>query len=877
MEKNAKSWIADVSSNAAINNGAASPHPGGVDFKLIFDAAPALIAVHEGPDHIYIYSNPPYDRAVGRRPLLGRPLAEALSDLQGQGVPERFDEVYRAGKSITVPEFAARYRPDHDGNLTDGWFRQVLQPWHDAGGEVAGVVSFAYDVTEQVEARRAAQESEQRLEFALDAGRAFGTMVWDVQNDVVHVEGPVLPIFGIHADETKRGLPATAYIDKIHAEDRNRISDAIARALETGGEFEEEYRVTSVDGTRYWVLGRGRCQFDEAGNPTFFPAVLVDVTRLKEAEEELARNSTILRLSLESGGMGVWQFNLTDGTAILDETLKKLLGFADDRGTYSLAELRECVLPDDEQVLKSAQERAARQGVCRAEFRIVRPDGDIRWLCSRGDVHKDDRGVPHRAIGLAYDVTEQKLAHDALRQSEARFRSTFENAAVGIVYAAADGRYLMVNDQLCGFLGYARDELLGMTFLDVTHPEHLASDRENMQRLFRGEIDSYNADKRYIRKDNSTVWAHVSIGCARQADGSPDYFVGFVKDIGDRKAAEDAVRESEQRLAHERAFLDAIIEIAPVGISIARDPRSEPPILNREARRMMNVGEFKGDLQRYEQLSAVHPNGLPYEEDDYPTVRALKFGEECHGRELIYQVGGARRRWLVNSRPLRNDEGEIVAAVTAFLDVEEQRKLEEYRKLLIDELNHRVKNTLAVVQGLAQQTFKDDALSAKARLAFEGRLHALASTHELLTQENWEKTSLATVAEESLRSCDGEGRRTSHQGSSVTLSPKQAVTITMALHELCTNAVKYGALSNDSGRVDLVWETTQGQDARLHLTWRESGGPPVSMPERRGFGSRMIEQALAAELEGRVDMSFQPDGLVCTIDAPLPTDVRSQN
>lgn len=857
---------------AAANTVASS---GGMPFCRIFDAAPHPVTVHEGPNHIHVYCNRAYDSVFGRCDVIGKPLAATKSPLGTPKAADQFDKVFRTGRSVIISETETRIGGD-GGETRAAWFRQTLQPWVDTNGSVAGVICTAEEVTADIELREVEHANKKRLEFALDAGQAFGAFVWDVQSDVVHVDGPVAPIFGTDPVETARGLPADAFFSKMHCDDRERVAAAAERAVQTGAEFEEEYRVTSLGGELKWVLGRGRCLHDEAGRPTQFPGVLVDITRRKQMEEELARSSTIRRLSLESGGMGVWQLDLTSETASIDETLKRLLGIDEERSSFSFAELGECILPEDEASFADARRRAQSDGVCRAEFRILRPDGEVRWLRMRGDVHKDDDGTPVHAIGLTYDITDQKRSDDALRESEARFRSAFENAAVGIAYGAVDGRYLMVNDQLCRFLGYAREELLEMSFQEVTHPDHLASDRQSMQGLIDGEIDSCNVDKRYIRKDGSSVWAQVSIGCVRQVGGNLDYFVIFVKDISEQKAAEEALRESEQRLSHERAFLDTVIEIAPVGISIARDPQSEPPILNREARRMMNVGEFKGDLNRYAKLNAVDASGLPYEEDDYPTVRALKYGEECHGRELTYKVGGERRRWIVNSRPLHGDDGRIVAAVTAFLDVEEQRRLEEYRKLLIDELNHRVKNTLAVVQGLAQQTFKDDALSGKARAAFEGRLQALAATHELLTQENWEKTTLATVVEELLRSCDAEDVRTSMGGPPVLLTPKQAMTITMALHELCTNAVKYGALSNDSGRIDISWETTGNKGSRLYLVWRESGGPPVSKPKSRSFGSRMIEQALAAELEGQVTLNFQPDGLVCTIDAPIPVEVKGQ-
>jgi two-component sensor histidine kinase len=150
--------------------------------------------------------------------------------------------------------------------------------------------------------------------------------------------------------------------------------------------------------------------------------------------------------------------------------------------------------------------------------------------------------------------------------------------------------------------------------------------------------------------------------------------------------------------------------------------------------------------------------------------------------------------------------------------------------------------------------------------AFAGRLQALASAHDILTRAGFETASLCGIAEAVLAVHDGEGARVQLHGDEVALTPQLAVNLAIALHELATNAVKYGALSVPAGRVDLSWEQSDG---RLALTWRESGGPPVTEPKREGFGTRMIRRALASELRGPVTLEFPPEGLVCRIDAPL--------
>ena len=204
------------------------------------------------------------------------------------------------------------------------------------------------------------------------------------------------------------------------------------------------------------------------------------------------------------------------------------------------------------------------------------------------------------------------------------------------------------------------------------------------------------------------------------------------------------------------------------------------------------------------------------------------------------------------------------------VDVTERERADEQRELLLAELNHRVKrDTLAVVQAIAHQTLKNTDL-AKARVAFDGRLAALAAAHNLLTQANWESAPLEQIIQDTLRAQGTSADRLITSGPRVQLPPKQALAITMALHELFTNAVKYGAFSDERGQVDLNWHISAGREPILTMVWRECGGPPVAIPQHKGFGSMLLERTLALDLDGDVLTKFRPEGLVCRIEAPMP-------
>ena len=190
---------------------------------------------------------------------------------------------------------------------------------------------------------------------------------------------------------------------------------------------------------------------------------------------------------------------------------------------------------------------------------------------------------------------------------------------------------------------------------------------------------------------------------------------------------------------------------------------------------------------------------------------------------------------------------------------------ERHMQMLIGELNHRVKNTLSVVQSLAYQTFRGSSSPKDAIAAFEARLQALASAHNLLTEQKWESASMRQIVQVALKPfCDLD--RCEIDGPDVKLSPQMAVSLALAVHELSTNATKYGALSTETGRILVNWDA---DDGKFVLLWRETGGPPVKLPEAEGFGMRLIRRSLAAELKGHVDVQFLETGVAYRIEGRL--------
>ena len=230
-------------------------------------------------------------------------------------------------------------------------------------------------------------------------------------------------------------------------------------------------------------------------------------------------------------------------------------------------------------------------------------------------------------------------------------------------------------------------------------------------------------------------------------------------------------------------------------------------------------------------------------------------------QELVIGVAGQAAIGIDNARLFEAAQREIA----------ERRAAESHRELLINELNHRVKNTLATVQSVAAQTLRTGQIESDVRERLDARLMALSDAHNLLTEHNWQGASLDEVVEMALRPYRADGdNRFAVDGPPVALSPQTALAFAMSLHELATNAAKYGALSSNEGRVELRWAIEGDTGSRLRMIWSERGGPLVKPPSREGFGTRLIQRGLAAELGGSVSLDYAEAGLVCTIDAPVP-------
>jgi PAS domain S-box-containing protein len=341
-------------------------------------------------------------------------------------------------------------------------------------------------------------------------------------------------------------------------------------------------------------------------------------------------------------------------------------------------------------------------------------------------------------------------------------------------------------------------------------------------------------------------------------DGLVCEWVGIHTETHDHRSLEKAWAASERRLS-------AVLNNTRMAVFMM-DERQHCVYMNAAAEQLTGYGfaETQG-RPLHDVVHHRHPDGRPFALEDCPIDRAFPEDSQTSGEEVFVHKDGHFYPVAFTASPIRDEAAKAVGTIIEVRDIRAEKEAQVRLQLLINELNHRVKNTLATVQSIVRQGLRNSAIPPTVRDRIDSRLMALSRSHDLLTREAWGRASLREVASLALEPFEATGRL-SVQGPEVRLDPHAALALGMAFHELATNAAKYGALSNDRGRVSLVWRV---EGRRLHLDWREAGGPPVDPPSFSGFGSRLIERGLAGQLDGSVMLDYPSGGVVCRIEMPL--------
>ncbi len=330
-------------------------------------------------------------------------------------------------------------------------------------------------------------------------------------------------------------------------------------------------------------------------------------------------------------------------------------------------------------------------------------------------------------------------------------------------------------------------------------------------------------------------------------------------------------REHQARLASEARSRD-ILEALPAAI-YTTDADGKITFYNQAAVDLAGARPRLGEDEWCVTWRLFLPDGTPLPHDQCPMAVALKQGEAVRGVEAVAErPDGSLVPFLPFPTPLRDETGKLTGAVNMLVDISDRKRAEAQQELLINELNHRVKNTLATVQSIAGQTARGaDTLDAFLG-EFEGRLMALGKAHDLLTRHRWEGAALGDILAQELAPFDPDKSGSIRiEGPAVMLAPRPAMALAMAFHEMAANAVRHGSLSRPGGGVTVSWQVTgdatSGQ--ALELSWIEAGGPPVELTRKQGFGHRLIERTIAGDLAGACELAVARSGLRWDFSIPL--------
>ncbi|CAN5627924.1 hypothetical protein BH23PSE1_BH23PSE1_04490 [soil metagenome] len=825
--------------------------------RIMLDA-PGSMLIFWGEDGICLY-NDGFAGLLGadrQASILGRPISEAFA--AGYPVIREELEAVLAGRGVTcradglVPVFRG-------GRIADTYwtysFSPIIEPAAPSG--VGGVLVSTSETTPAVAARQASDAHYRTLFDSIDAGFCIVEIILDAEERAVDYR--FVEVNRAFESQTglknARGQMVSALVPGIE----QHWIDIYAAVARTGEPMRFIDHAPSMG--RWFDIYAFRI-----GAPSARQVAILfhDISERKRVETALRDSEQRFRLMADAVPQIVWIADAEGRAEFYNKRWYDYTGAA--AGESAGAEVTEshvhpADMPATAQAFAAARNSA---GHYHAEHRIRSKTGEWRWFVVRGEPYCDpETGEIRRWFGACVDIHDRRLAEEALKENERRMLDWFRQSPGFIcVLRGPNHVFEFINDSYRRLIG--KREVVGLPVREGLP--------EVVEQGFIGLLDDV------LRSGVAYRGIEMPVRLQRVAGGPlEDVFVDFVYqpirdplgkvsgvfvegfDTTERVAGQAALRASEARL---RLILDSATEYAIVTI----DREGRIVSWNSGAERLLGHSEAEVLGQSADIFFTPEDVAARAPEAEMAEVRR-------HGRaanERWHQRKDESRFWGSGVMlPVESERDDLFIKI--FRDRTNERLSEERRQLLVNELNHRVKNTLATVQAIAAQSFRGDAAEAHAKQSFTFRLRALASAHDVLTRESWERAELRQIVATALEPFQpGTGERLAIDGPIFYVAPKGAVSLAMALHELATNAAKYGALSNEAGRVEIRWKVAgaPGRE-RFRFLWRERNGPAVAPPAHRGFGTRMIERILASEFEGEARIVFPASGVECRIDAPV--------
>ncbi|MGX7709389.1 PAS domain-containing protein [Methylobacterium sp. Gmos1] len=742
--------------------------------------------------------------------------------------------------------------------------------------------------------------SDQRSRFAQEAG-GVGTYELAVASSMMQVSAEFCRLYGVPVAPL---YSAATFEALVLPEDAGvRSSD---ESREDGSAvLDIEYRIRRADdGELRWIARRATFMRDESGAVVAMFGTVRDVTERRAVQDALRASEALaqeniqrVQLALAAGAIiGTWNWDIPSDCFTIDEAFAQTFGLDPVLGREGipLAQIVATVHPDDQAGLSAAITTAILRGGAYAhQYRVRRADGRYYWIEANGRVDRAEDGTPLSFPGVLLDIEERRAAQAALTASESRLRALVTAGAQSVYRMSPDWQEMR---QLDGH-GFLADTVApSMRWLDsyidpADRPEVMAAIEDAIQRK-----GTFELEHRVRRADGSFGWTLSRAVPLFEEHGEIAEWFGAASDVTPRRTAEarqaalvtvgDQLRDlgSIPDIVHAAAGIVAqvlgatragygLVDAARASVDVPTDWCASGIASVAGQHDFRDYGSYIEDLRRGAAVLIEDVERDPRTRESAATLLGI-------GVRALINVPVMERGRLVGigfihsdrPRAFSTEELAFVRAVADRVQVAVARvQAEAQQALLNGELSHRLKNTLSMVQGIAGQTLRSVPDQAPVQ-AFTQRLIALSRAHDVLLQDSWAAAPIHSVVERVL-SLQSPLERFRIVGPNLALSPQATLSLSLLLHELTTNAVKYGALSNEVGAVSVAWWVEDDDERTVVLTWQERGGPPAQAPTRHGFGARLIQIGLVGTREAQ--LSYTALGFDAEFRAPSSQVVAS--
>ncbi|MGE0130785.1 MAG: PAS domain-containing protein [Blastocatellales bacterium] len=564
-----------------------------------------------------------------------------------------------------------------DGGVRWGIARGVVH--RDERGRPIRMVGVCIDITERKQTEEALQRANRRFQMALGAFEGY-VYEYNVREGVSERSEGFAKLVGFELEEAEP--QADWWFDRIHPEDRDQFMSKVEKMLagkSTETAYSTEYRVRHKDGHYIDVLDHNLIIRDAEGLPTQVVGVVINITERKRAEEALRENEEHLRLAMEAANAGSFDWDIASGIVTRSPQHYRILGLeagnieqgdGQDARTW-----RDHVYPEDLDWVESdlAKTLAERRDL-NVEYRVVRSDGAIRWVDSIGHTFYNEAGTPERMLGLMIDVTERKHAEERMRESEERLRLALQGAQAGVWDVRFDPHCSYWSEEYRALYGFSSsEEATHEKWASHIHPDDLRRVEESNNALLKSDHDELRQEYRIVHPEHGVRWVLDFVRVRRDATGRAVSYGGINLDVTERKRAEEALRESEERLRRQNAELENIYQAAPIGLSL----------IDRDFR-ILRINETLAEIEGVtvgQSLGRTVREALPAFADRLEPIlkRVIKTGRptmnlDIHG--VTSSEPGIERDWLASYYPVKDADGSVQGVGSVVLEITELKRAE---------------------------------------------------------------------------------------------------------------------------------------------------------------------------------------------------------